>query len=151
MQHVVGAVQCDSGVLQCGLGAVQVYSYVLAFEVLDNLPHDCVLRGDATSDWQEVIVRREACGEPRLEGRPLQDALVQRTLASAQWAAEGEASLRADGSLCSSELWLFGPLDMLWREQRAVPFLRQCSKVPRRHEHFSGTVPPALLHGASPA
>lgn len=65
---------------------------MLAFEVLDNLPHDCVALQEAGGEWQEVTVDTEASGERRLGGRPLRDPLIRHVLAAAHWDNTGVAA-----------------------------------------------------------
>lgn len=73
---------------------LQVYSYVLAFEVLDNLPHDCVVKREGSDEWLEVTVQHEASmpGSFHLSERPLQDPLIHKVLMSAQWNKAGVAT-----------------------------------------------------------
>ena len=68
---------------------MQVYSYVLAFEVLDNLPHDCVVQREDQEEWREVTVEQEAHGSLRLSERQLQDELIKTVLTSAHWGKTG--------------------------------------------------------------
>lgn len=68
---------------------MQVYSYVLAFEVLDNLPHDCVVQHEDQEEWMEVTVEQEAHGSLRLSERQLQDELIKTVLTSAHWGKTG--------------------------------------------------------------
>lgn len=65
---------------------------MLAFEVLDNLPHDCVVRQVGSADWQEVTVEREPSGSLHLSERPLHDPLIRQVLGSAQWDKAGSVS-----------------------------------------------------------
>lgn len=80
-----------------------MYTYVLAMEVLDNLPHDCVVRQDATSDWREVIVQREDPGGYQMAQRRLQDPLIQQSLQAADW---GGPASGADADLCVTPIRL---------------------------------------------
>jgi Putative S-adenosyl-L-methionine-dependent methyltransferase len=68
---------------------VQAYSYVLAFEVLDNLPHDCVVKQTGNAEWLEVTVEKKPSGRLQLIERPLQDSLIQNVLKSARWDKAG--------------------------------------------------------------
>ena len=71
-----------------------MYSYVLAFEVLDNLPHDCVVRHGSGGEWQEVTVELAPSGARQLGERPLQDSLIREVLAGAQWNKAGAGCSR---------------------------------------------------------
>ena len=70
---------------------LQAYTYVLAFEVLDNLPHDCVVRRAPGGEWQEVTVERGPSGARQLGERRLQDELICDVLGAAQWSQPGAA------------------------------------------------------------
>jgi hypothetical protein len=78
---------------------VQVYSYVLAFEVLDNLPHDCVVKKEGSTDWMEVVVEKEPSGGLQLSERPLQDPLIQKVLTSAWWDKPGLSTTQCHAML----------------------------------------------------
>ena len=81
---------------------MQAPTYVIAMEVLDNLPHDKLVRpGDARSSWQQVAVSvAESDGEPAYAEvpQPLADPLIRRCLAAADWLAPAEASNRPEPS-----------------------------------------------------
>lgn len=81
---------------------MQVYTYVLAMEVLDNLPHDCVTRDGPGGAWQEAVVRGAASGSPALAQRPLQDPLIEQALHAADWGrpAGGALPCSPHGSPC---------------------------------------------------
>jgi hypothetical protein len=70
---------------------------VLAFEVLDNLPHDCVVRErdaqGAVTPWEEVVVHSAGASlsQQELSQRPLQDALIRSALSAACWHTAGVA------------------------------------------------------------
>jgi Putative S-adenosyl-L-methionine-dependent methyltransferase len=78
---------------------VQEPAYVLALEVLDNLPHDKVVRDNADSPWHETWVEyppdsqsgasvTEAAHAKLSESRrPVQDHLIRRCMGAADWMA----------------------------------------------------------------
>eukprot|EP00892_Ulva_mutabilis_P008608 jgi/Ulvmu1/6119/UM027_0097.1 len=89
-QAVVGDARASEPWKRCR----QVYTYVVAMEVLDNLPHDCVMRDGPEGPWQEVVVQRGAAGGCELGRRELQDGLVTQALHAADWgqSAAGEGA-----------------------------------------------------------
>lgn len=65
-----------------------VYTYVVAMEVVDNLPHDRVSRARPDAEWNETWVHRDpASGELVEVLRPLQDPLVRQCLHGADWSS----------------------------------------------------------------
>ena len=102
--------------------ALQNATYVLAMEVLDNLPHDKLVRADAASPWQEAwvctsssprqislsssdhVVNNQLGSDGTLREemlRDLQDPLVMRCLAAADWLAAQPADAQPSSQAAS--------------------------------------------------
>jgi len=74
-------------------------------EVLDNLPHDRVVRTPGAPEWAETWVVEDVAAAHGLreEARPLQDALIRRCLDSADW-EQPSAGAQGCGCACSCAL-----------------------------------------------
>ena len=64
--------------------------YILGLEVLDNLPHDRIVK--VGEDWMETWVRRDGQGKLTEELRPVTDAVIRSCIQSGNWLSEDMAT-----------------------------------------------------------
>ncbi|KAK9825352.1 hypothetical protein WJX81_001851 [Elliptochloris bilobata] len=85
-------VECRDAADTGGWGApAEEHTFVLAMEVLDNMPHDRVARNARSGAWLQTCVVDTACDGLREELEPLQDGLVGRCLRVGDWASGGKS------------------------------------------------------------
>lgn len=71
------------------------HCFIILMEVLDNCPHDKVVRAGAQHAWQQAMVASPEHGPPVERLQPLSDPLVQECLAAADWPGPGRERWRS--------------------------------------------------------
>ncbi|KAK9785257.1 hypothetical protein WJX73_004359 [Symbiochloris irregularis] len=59
--------------------------FIIMMEVLDNCPHDKVVRQGPAKGWQQVVVARDQQGHPAEVLQPLTDDLILECMTAASW------------------------------------------------------------------